>query len=701
MKKNTSLLIITLFLLTIQTVSAQNETNLPPPPRPISTPVGQKPSTGTLEYLQQTTEIPRERREQAYAKLLEGQRYIWSLSNARSAAGITAGTRLAKDALQKAVELDPTLAEGYTALAELTYKSPPNDDDEAIRLANIAIKINPNNFGGHQIMARLYTLKSRLNRGTLDAAFTQKAIESWKQVVRLDPRNAEAYAFLSEFYGVLKQPKEKIAALQNWLSSAQPIDQRFYGRIMRQEDLSPESALVKLGAALIDEGEIREAVEILSRAVADKPNDEIAVELLSRAIDSADDRTATTAIEALQQATFANPENVALITLLTQIQIRSGNIAGAAKLLRDSVDKLKGKNKFAAANLQISLGDLFAETERFDEAVAVYKNTLLILGLENNQLVTQSDRDAAEVVFGKMIQTYKNADRRADAKKIIDQAALLFGKDDLFADKQLIAFHRENGEKAEALQTVRAARLVFPQDYELLRLEAEILTENGRVDEGVALLKALIEKKAAENQSDGSPFGSYDDFTNYLYISNLYSQGKRGKEAIEAANQAFALAKGEDRKQIAKLTLATAQQMSGNFQAAEQTLREILKQMPDNPIALNNLGYFLLERDERINEALELIQKAVDISPTNSSFLDSLGWAYFKLNKLDEAEKYLKSAARLDSSSATILEHLGDVYQKQGKTELARTIWQKALKISSDIEGSNRLKTKLGEKRAK
>jgi tetratricopeptide (TPR) repeat protein len=109
----------------------------------------------------------------------------------------------------------------------------------------------------------------------------------------------------------------------------------------------------------------------------------------------------------------------------------------------------------------------------------------------------------------------------------------------------------------------------------------------------------------------------------------------------------------------------------------------------------------LLERNEKINEALELIQKAVEISPTNPSFLDSLGWAYFKLNKLDEAEKYLKAAARLNTSSATILDHLGDVYQKQGKTKLAGTTWRKALKISSDFEEISRLKTKLGEKATK
>jgi len=193
----------------------------------------------------------------------------------------------------------------------------------------------------------------------------------------------------------------------------------------------------------------------------------------------------------------------------------------------------------------------------------------------------------------------------------------------------------------------------------------------------------------------------YDDFTNYLFISNLYSQANRGKEAIESANQAFSAAKGEERRQIAKLTLATAQQMSGNYAAAEETLRQILRQTPDNPIALNNLGYFLIERDKNITEAFELIQQAVKIDPTNPSYLDSLGWAFFKLGKYPEAEKYLKEAAEIDTASSTISEHLGDVYQKQGKTELARDAWQKALNLASDIQDVNRLKAKLGIKTAK
>ncbi len=135
--------------------------------------------------------------------------------------------------------------------------------------------------------------------------------------------------------------------------------------------------------------------------------------------------------------------------------------------------------------------------------------------------------------------------------------------------------------------------------------------------------------------------------------------------------------------------------MFGDFKSAEETLRGLLKQSPGNPIALNNLGYFLLERNEKFNEALDLIQQAVKIDPTNPSYLDSLGWAYFKLGKFDDAEKHLKNAVRLAMSSATIYEHLGDVYHKQNKRDLAKSVWQKALNLASDTEITERIKSKI------
>ena len=205
------------------------------------------------------------------------------------------------------------------------------------------------------------------------------------------------------------------------------------------------------------------------------------------------------------------------------------------------------------------------------------------------------------------------------------------------------------------------------------------------------------------SRSEPVPAGSMqplplDVFSNLLFISHLYAQADRPKEASDVANQALAAARGAERRQIARLSIATALQMSGDFAGAEATLRDILKESPNNPIALNNLGYFLVERNERLQEALALIKQAVDIDPTNPSYLDSLGWAHFKLGKNAEAELYLRKALRHDSSSVTINEHLGDVLAAQSKADQAKSHWRRSLNLATEPKEINRLKKKLGDR---
>ncbi len=671
----------------------------PPPTRvvtPTPTPKLSESLSKNLENISKTEEISRERREQAYAKLLEGQRYIWAMSRQRGQSN-SSTVRLAKQALQKAVELNPNLAEGYTALAELTLTTPPSDMNEAISLASLAVKIDKNNFGGQRILSRLYTIKSGLNDGNLDAANTQKAISAWKEIARLDPRNAEAWAFLSEFYKRTNKTEERITALKNWQSSATPLETRFYRTVLgSQENLSPEGASVKLGEALYDAGRIQESIEILNQSVSDDPENQQTVELLGKALEKADPATAATAVQTLQQAIYANPDNISLVMLLAKVQSRSGNSTEATKFINETITKLAEKDKAAAANLQVSLGDMYSESNRPDEAAAAYQKALTIAGIDQNNLATDNEREFTIAVFEKIVRAYKSANRFNEAKSAIDKSRTILGEEDSFSDRQIIALYRENGKRQEALQALKAARLRFPDDYGFLRQEATVLGELGKVDEGVAIIRSLIGKKQS-----GVLSPMYDDFTNYLFISMLYSDAKRGKEAVEAANQALEIAGSEDRKQFAKLTLATAQQNSGDFKGAETTLRGILAESPNNPIAQNNLGYFLAERNEKLDEALRLIQQALRADPDNPSYLDSLGWVYFKQGKLDLAEEYLKKALKFDATSATIHEHLGDVYQKQGKLELAKTSWQKALTLASDSEQINGIKAKLNKKTAK
>src|SRR5260370_7279042 len=88
----------------------------------------------------------------------------------------------------------------------------------------------------------------------------------------------------------------------------------------------------------------------------------------------------------------------------------------------------------------------------------------------------------------------------------------------------------------------------------------------------------------------------------------------------------------------------------------------------------------LADRNVRLEEAQELIRKALEIDPDNGAYLDSLGWVYFRLNKLDEAERNLRQSIERINGDPTVYDHLGDVYLKQGKLKDAIAQWQLSLK---------------------
>jgi len=108
-----------------------------------------------------------------------------------------------------------------------------------------------------------------------------------------------------------------------------------------------------------------------------------------------------------------------------------------------------------------------------------------------------------------------------------------------------------------------------------------------------------------------------NDFSTFLVISNFYMDAGKGKEAVEYANKALAIVPAErtDLAAIALTSLASAQERAGDAAGAEQSLRKVLKDDPKNSTVMNNLGYFLAERNERLDEAIELIQKALKHDP--------------------------------------------------------------------------------------
>lgn len=126
---------------------------------------------------------------------------------------------------------------------------------------------------------------------------------------------------------------------------------------------------------------------------------------------------------------------------------------------------------------------------------------------------------------------------------------------------------------------------------------------------------------------------------------------------------------------------AMAADMNGDHVVFEQLMRKLIQIKPNHAHAYNALGYSLLDRNERIPEAMELVEKALQLAPDDAAIMDSVGWGYYRSGNLDESVKMLRRAYAANPDPE-IAAHLGEVLWQRGDKDEAKRIWQDSLKAN-------------------
>ncbi|MFA5370886.1 MAG: tetratricopeptide repeat protein [Sideroxydans sp.] len=165
-----------------------------------------------------------------------------------------------------------------------------------------------------------------------------------------------------------------------------------------------------------------------------------------------------------------------------------------------------------------------------------------------------------------------------------------------------------------------------------------------------------------------------------LIEAQFLREGGRHDESFKILNQG--LAKFPEHPELLYQAALTADKLK-KYDTFEQLIRKLIQVEPNNAHAYNALGYAWLERNVRVAEAMELVQKAHALLPDDAAILDSMGWGYFRLNDLEQSIMFLRRAFAANPDPE-IAAHLGEALWVKGEREEAQTIWRDSVQTHPD-----------------
>lgn len=215
--------------------------------------------------------------------------------------------------------------------------------------------------------------------------------------------------------------------------------------------------------------------------------------------------------------------------------------------------------------------------------------------------------------------------------------------------------------------------------------QAQVLESLGDVDEAIAELNDLV--------------AEYDEsHVAAQVLGDFQRQNGLHADAVTAYTRAISLMndRGLEPGWQVWFSRAVAYERSEQWPQAEADFRAALDIEPNQSTTLNYLGYSLVERGDALDEALEMIERAVQIEPSSGYIVDSLAWALFRLGRYEEAVPHMERAVELAPTDPILNDHLGDVYWAVGRQREARFQWRRALSFGpSDDMDSDLVRRKL------
>ena len=573
-----------------------------------------------------------------------------------------------------AIVADPAAGFMSTELSDLYVHA--GLGNRAVTESEAALKSNPRDLNSRRVLGRLYARMigdPQANRIRED--MVRKALDQYGKIAEQEPKDTEAWVMLGRLYKIVQDNTQS---------------EKAYRKVL-ELDADNEDALSGLAMVAADQGDVTGAAAMLEKANAKNPNPRGLAQLAELYDQAKDYKGAAKAWQKALDSSGGNPE---IKRHLGESLLMGEQFDEAARVYEEIVEEepkdlgsvlhlsqiyrqkknyenarvyAKKASELDNTNLDVRLNEVgLLEAEgKSAEAVDLMKDMVASTARKTYLPQERGNRLSLLERLGVMQRVYEQF---PEALKQFEEAATLGVGDDKTVNHmraQIVeTYHQaKNYAKAEAVADEHLKKV--PDDRDMRLLRATLLGEMGKAQQGVDSIAKLLDGK--------------QDRLIYLSMAQIWEKGKNYVEMGKALDSAEKLSLSPDELEAVYFSRGAMFEKQKKMDLAEAEFQKILKSDPANPGALNYLGYMLVDQNIRVAEGLAMIQKALQTDPQNGAYLDSIGWAYYRLDKLDDAAKYLKLAVEKTSKDPTVHDHLADVYFKQGKLKEAVSTWERSL----------------------
>ncbi len=468
-----------------------------------------------------------------------------------------------------------------------------------------------------------------------DLARADSAVALW---VQLDPDNVDAWQHRAQ----ISLQQKNVADTTDALS-----------QVITLSNESPAQVIPGVVNSILSQSDADTGVEVLSLLADRYPNSADTQYGIGRFAMSRGERE--TAMQAFDRALEIDPENVDALLSRARLKVEAGNADDGVSEIKDFVDAYPQNvaAQLGYARLLVESGAYETAAERFgvifdkfpDDADSLFTIGLLALEIKR---VKQAERYLQQVVELEQHQDSANyylariSDSRRDYEEAVERYRLVQNGDNFFdaqlRSAELLGLIGRVDEGRDQIAQLRTYTQEPSLRIELINAESRLLNSSDRYEDAYAVLNEGLQQ--------------YNEDTSLLYARALVAERLDKRDVFE------------------------------------RDLLKVIALQPDNGYALNAMGYFLADRNERLDEAEEYLTQALKLLPDDAAVIDSIGWLYYRQQRYDEALEMLRRAHEL-YPDPEIAAHLGEVLWVSGDQSSASKVWEEALRETPDDDVLN------------